>query len=172
MKPDVSRTGNSRKNMVASVEASLKRLGTDYIDLYWVHFPDELTPIEEILRALDDLVRSGKIHHARLSNFPAWRVSRAATLADLRAGPRPPGIQLEYSLVERTADRELLPMAESLGLGAALWSPLGGGLLTGKYRESDEGRLTDLGSASSTPRAPRRRPPSSTPSWRSPRRPA
>jgi aryl-alcohol dehydrogenase-like predicted oxidoreductase len=142
--PGISRTGNSRKNMVASLEASLKRLGTDYIDLYWVHFPDDLTPMDEILRGLDDLVSSGKILHAALSNFPAWRVSRAATLADLKNWAPVAGIQIEYSLVERTADRELLPMAESLGLGAALWSPLGGGLLTGKYRRSDEGRLTDL----------------------------
>ncbi|GAB2830377.1 aldo/keto reductase [Actinocorallia aurea] len=143
--PDVSRTGNSRKNMVASVEASLKRLGTDHIDLLWVHFPDQLTPIEEILRGLDDLTASGKIHHAALSNFPAWRVARAVTLADLKDWAPLVGVQVEYSLVERTADRELLPMAESLGLGAALWSPLGGGLLTGKYRSSAEGRLSDLG---------------------------
>ncbi|MFF2788003.1 aldo/keto reductase [Streptomyces sp. NPDC058049] len=143
--PSVSKTGNSRKNMVASVQASLKRLGTDYIDLLWVHFPDELTPMDEILRGLDDLVRSGTIHHAALSNFPAWRASRAVTLADLKHWAPIVGIQNEYSLVERTADRELLPMAESLGLGAALWSPLGGGLLTGKYRHSTKGRLTDLG---------------------------
>jgi aryl-alcohol dehydrogenase-like predicted oxidoreductase len=110
-----------------------------------VHFPDELTPMEELLRGLDDLVSAGKIHHAALSNFPAWRVSRAVTLADLRNQAPIIGIQHEYSLVERTADRELLPMAESLGLGAALWSPLGGGLLTGKYRRSAEGRLSDLG---------------------------
>ncbi|MFD0441327.1 aldo/keto reductase [Streptomyces chartreusis] len=142
--PGISRTGNSRKNMIASLEASLKRLGTDYVDLYWVHFPDDLTPMEEILRGLDDLVRSGKILHAALSNFPAWRVSRAATLADLKNWAPVTGIQIEYSLVERSADRELLPMAESLGLGAALWSPLGGGLLTGKYRGSAEGRLSDL----------------------------
>ncbi|MDN3351514.1 aldo/keto reductase [Actinomadura sp. DC4] len=143
VKGDVSRSGNSRKNMIASVEASLRRLGTDHIDLYWAHYPDEITPMEEIARAFDDLVRSGKILHWGLSNFPAWRVSRAATLAELRGWAPPAGIQLEYSLVERTADRELLPMAESLGLGAALWSPLGGGLLTGKYRESDAGRLSE-----------------------------
>ncbi|MFE2583831.1 aldo/keto reductase [Streptomyces sp. NPDC059378] len=141
---DISKTGNSRKNMIHSVDASLKRLGTDYIDLYWVHFPDDLTPIEEILRGLDDLVSSGKILHGALSNFPAWRVSRAVTLAELKNWAPIAGIQIEYSLVERTADRELLPMAESLGLGAALWSPLGGGLLTGKYRGSAEGRLSDL----------------------------
>ncbi|MFJ4846687.1 aldo/keto reductase [Streptomyces sp. NPDC088733] len=141
---DISKTGNSRKNMIHSVEASLKRLGTDYIDLYWVHFPDDLTPIEEILRGIDDLVRSGKILHAGLSNFPAWRISHAAALADARNWAPVAGVQIEYSLVERSADRELLPMAESLGLGAALWSPLGGGLLTGKYRRGTQGRLSDL----------------------------
>jgi aryl-alcohol dehydrogenase-like predicted oxidoreductase len=139
----VAKTGNSRKNMVRALEESLTRLGTDHIDLYWVHFPDDVTPMEEILRGFDDLVRAGKIHHGGLSNFPAWRVSRAATLAELKNWAPLAGIQLEYSLVERTADRELLPMAEALGLGAAQWSPLGGGLLTGKYRTSDAGRLTD-----------------------------
>ncbi|MDX3072898.1 aldo/keto reductase [Streptomyces sp. NPDC088354] len=141
---DISKTGNSRKNMIHSVEASLRRLGTDYIDLYWVHFPDGLTPIEEILRGIDDLVRSGKILHAGLSNFPAWRVARAATLADVNNWAPVAGVQVEYSLVERSPDRELLPMAESLGLAAALWSPLGGGLLTGKYRGGTQGRLSDL----------------------------
>ncbi|MFD7229416.1 aldo/keto reductase [Streptomyces sp. NPDC059881] len=142
--PGITRTGNSRKTMRLSVEASLKRLATDHIDLLWVHFPDDLTPMEEILRGIDDLVSQGKILHAALSNFPAWRVSRAATLADLKNWAPVAGIQIEYSLVERTPDRELLPMAESLGLGAALWSPLGGGLLTGKYRRGTEGRLSDL----------------------------
>ncbi|MEV7323987.1 aldo/keto reductase [Streptomyces sp. NPDC093970] len=141
---DVSRTGNSRKNMVRSVDDSLRRLATDHIDLYWVHFPDGLTPAEELLRGLDDLVSSGKILHIGLSNFPAWRVARAATLAELRNWAPVTGVQMEYSLVERTADRELLPMAESLGLASALWSPLGGGLLTGKYRKGTEGRLQDL----------------------------
>jgi aryl-alcohol dehydrogenase-like predicted oxidoreductase len=142
----ISRTGNSRKNMVRSVEGSLKRLKTDRIDLYWVHFADGVTPMEEIARAFDDLVRAGKIHYAGLSNFPAWRVARADLLAELRGWAPIAGIQIEYSLAERTADRELLPMAEALGLGAALWSPLGGGFLTGKYRSSDEGRLnTRLG---------------------------
>lgn len=139
----VSRTGNSRKNMVRSVEQSLTRLGIDAIDLYWVHHPDRVTPMEEILRGLDDLVSAGKILHAGLSNFPAWRVSHASAVADARGWTPVVGIQVEYSLVERTADRELLPMAEALGLGVALWSPLGGGLLTGKYRHSDAGRLTD-----------------------------
>jgi aryl-alcohol dehydrogenase-like predicted oxidoreductase len=137
----ISRTGNSRKNMVRSVEGSLQRLKTDYIDLYWAHFADGMTPMEEIARAFDDLVRSGKILYAGLSNFPAWRVARADLLAELRGWAPIVGIQIEYSLAQRTADRELLPMAEALGLGAALWSPLGGGFLTGKYRAGDEGRL-------------------------------
>lgn len=141
----LSRTGNSRKNMVRSLEESLKRLKTDHIDLYWVHFADGVTPIEEILRGLDDMVRAGKVLYLGLSNFPAWRVSRGALLADLQGWAPLAGIQVEYSLAERTADRELLPMAEALGLGAALWSPLGGGVLTGKYRGSDEGRLKEFG---------------------------
>ena len=151
----LSRSGNSRKNMVRSVEASLKRLKTDRIDLYWTHLPDGVTPIEEIVRAFDDLVRSGKILHAGLSNFPAWRVSQAATLAAMRGWAPIAGIQVEHSLAERTPERELLPMAEALGLGAALWSPLGGGFLTGKYRMSDEGRLTKLGILIHTEKTPR-----------------
>ncbi len=138
----ISGTGNSRKNMISSVEQSLKRLNTDRIDLLWAHFDDQLTPLEEIVRAFDDLVRSGKILYAGLSNFPAWRIARAETIAELRGWSRIAGIQVEYSLAQRTAERELLPMAEALGLAATLWSPLGGGLLTGKYRKSNEGRLT------------------------------
>jgi aryl-alcohol dehydrogenase-like predicted oxidoreductase len=142
----ISRTGNSRKNMVRSVEGSLKRLKTDRIDLYWAHFADRVTPMEEVLRGFDDLVRAGKILYAGLSNFPAWRIARGDLLAELRGWAPIAGIQIEYSLAQRTADRELLPMAESLGLAVALWSPLGGGFLTGKYRLSDEGRLkTRLG---------------------------
>lgn len=137
----VARTGNSRKNMVRSVEGSLKQLKTERIDLYWAHFADGVTPMEEILRAFDDLVRAGKILYAGLSNFPAWRVSRGDLLAELRGWAPIAGIQIEYSLAERTGDRELLPMAEALGLGVALWSPLGGGFLTGKYRSSNEGRI-------------------------------
>lgn len=140
----LSGTGNGRKNLRVSVEGSLKRLNTDYIDVLWVHYPDALTPMEELLRGLDDLVTQGKILHAALSNFPAWRVSRAVALADAAGWAPLAGVQIEYSLVERSAERELLPMAEALGLGVNLWSPLGGGLLTGKYRHGDQGRLTDL----------------------------
>jgi aryl-alcohol dehydrogenase-like predicted oxidoreductase len=127
-----------------SLEASLERLKTDRIDLYWAHFADGMTPMEEIIRAFDDLTRAGKIHYAGLSNFPAWRVSRADLLAEMRGWGPIAGIQVEYSLAERTAERELLPMAEALGLGAALWSPLGGGFLTGKYRLGDQGRINSL----------------------------
>lgn len=143
--PELSSTGNSRKNMIRSVEASLKRLQTDRIDLYWAHMADGMTPVEEILKAFEDLVRSGKILHAGLSNFPAWRVARGALLADMNSWSPLIGLQVEYSLIERSAERELLPMAESIGLGTALWSPLGGGLLTGKYRNSPEGRAKALG---------------------------
>ncbi len=106
---------------------------------------DGVTPVEEIVRGLDDLARAGKIHYAGLSDFPAWRAARAATMAELRGWIPIAGLQLEYSLVERTPDRELLPMAEGLGMGAALWSPLGGGFLTGKYRRGEVGRLQRMG---------------------------
>jgi aryl-alcohol dehydrogenase-like predicted oxidoreductase len=104
--------------------------------------------MEEIVRGLDDLVRSGKILYAGISNFPAWRISRASLLAELRGWAPIVAVQVEYSLIERTPDRELLPMAEALGLGVALWSPLGGGLLTGKYRTGDQGRWQAMGSES------------------------
>ncbi|MDS7597765.1 aldo/keto reductase [Agrobacterium tumefaciens] len=138
-------TGNSRRTMVRSVEASLKRLGTDAIDLLWVHMPDGVTPIEEIARGLDDLVRSGKIIYAGLSDFPAWRISAAATLAEMRGWAGISAVQLEYSLVERSAERELLPMSDAFDLGVVGWSPLGGGLLTGKYRRGESGRAQGLG---------------------------
>jgi len=141
--PRISDTGNGRKNMVRALEASLRRLGTDHVDVYWAHAPDTITPTEEILAAFDDLTRAGKIHHAGFSNFPAWRVARAATIAELRNQSPIIAVQVEYSLVERTAEREVLPMAEALGLGVALWSPLAGGLLTGKYGQGGTGRLTD-----------------------------
>ncbi|GAA0938304.1 aldo/keto reductase [Kribbella koreensis] len=139
-------TGNSRKTMVRALEASLRRLDTDYLDLYWVHSPDFVTPIEEIVSTLDHLVQQGKILHGGLSNFPAWRIARGATLADLRGSASLIGAQFEYSLAARDAERELLPMTEGLGLGSTLYSPLGGGLLTGKYRHSKEGRLTTMNS--------------------------
>jgi hypothetical protein len=116
-----------------SVEASLKRLRTDYIDLYWLHIWDRMTPPEEVMRAFDDLVRQGKILHAGVSDMAAWAVARANTLAELRGWSPFVGLQIEYSLIERTVERELLPMAQALGVGVTAWSPLGGGVLTGKY---------------------------------------
>lgn len=141
----LSVTGNSRKAMVRSLEASLRRLKTDRIDLYWVHMPDGMTPIDEMMRGFDDLVRSGKILYAGLSDFPAWRVARAATLAELRGWAPIAGLQIECSLVERTPERELLPMASAFGIGTVAWSPLGGGVLTGKYRKGETGRQTGMG---------------------------
>src|ERR1700744_268525 len=138
-------TGNSRRAMVSSLEASLKRLNTDRIDLYWVHYADGVTPMEEIVRGFDDLVRAGKVLYAGLSDFPAWRVSRAATIAELRASTPTAGLQVEHSLVERTTEQELLPMGEALGLGIVAWSPLGGGMLTGKYRQGEKGRREGFG---------------------------
>lgn len=140
-------TGNSRKAMVASVEASLKRLKTDHIDLYWAHMSDGVTPLEELVRGFDDLVRSGKILYAGLSDFPAWRAARAATIAELRGSVPIAGLQYEHSLVERTSEQELLPAGQALGLGMVAWSPLGGGMLTGKYRQGEKGRQEGLGGA-------------------------
>lgn len=127
-------TGNSRQAMVSSVEASLKRLKTDRIDLYWVHVSDGVTPMEEVVRGFDDLVRAGKILYAGLSNFPAWRIARAATIAELRGAVPIAGIQVEHSLVQRATEQDVIAAARALGIGVVAYSPLGGGLLTGKYR--------------------------------------
>jgi aryl-alcohol dehydrogenase-like predicted oxidoreductase len=134
---DPNAGGNNRKNMIQSLEASLKRLNTDYIDLYWVHAWDPLTPIEEMMRALDDMVRAGKILYIGVSDAPAWIVSQANTLANLKGWTEFTGLQIEYSLIERTPERELLPMADALNIGVTAWSPLGGGVLTGKYNKSN-----------------------------------
>ena len=132
---DPNAAGNQRKNMMQSVEASLKRLNTDYIDLYWLHVWDFMTPVEEVMRAFDDLIRQGKVLYIGISDAPAWIVSRANTLAELRGWTQFVGLQVEYSLIERTCDRELLPMAREMDLAVTVWSPLAGGLLTGKYAE-------------------------------------
>jgi aryl-alcohol dehydrogenase-like predicted oxidoreductase len=146
-RPRPGTTGNSRKTMIRSLEASLRRLKTDYVDVFMPHFPDGTTPIEEILAGFDDLIRSGKVLHGGLSNFPAWRVAGAAVRADLRGLAPVAGIETEYSLAERSAERELLPMAQAHGLGIVLYSPLAGGLLTGKYRQGEKGRLSARGDA-------------------------
>ena len=130
---DPNAGGNHRKNMFAAVEASLRRLKTHYIDLYWMHIWDQITPVEEVMRAFDDLVRQGKVLHVGVSDAPAWWIARAITLAELRDWSPFIGLQIEYSLTERTPERELLPMAKALGIGVTAWSPLAGGLLSGKY---------------------------------------
>ncbi|MGN7714869.1 aldo/keto reductase [Agrobacterium radiobacter] len=138
-------TGNSRKAMAASVEASLRRLKTDRIDLYWVHHPDGLTPIEEIVRGLDDLARAGKILYAGLSNFPAWRLVRAATLTELTRAVPIAAAQFEHSLVHREPEADLFPACDALEIATVTWSPLGGGVLTGKYRKGETGRAEGFG---------------------------
>ena len=130
---DPNAGGNHRKSMMRSVEASLKRLKTDYIDLYWLHIWDQITPVEEVMRAFDDLVRQGKVLYVGVSDAPAWWIAQANTLACLRGWSPFVGLQIEYSLIERTIERELIPMAKAFNLGLVAWSPLAGGILTGKY---------------------------------------
>ena len=138
--------GNGAKNMLRAVEGSLRRLGTDYIDLYWLHIWDTITPVEEVLRTFDSLVASGKIRYFGLSNAPAWYAAKMATLAAVHGVPGPIALQLEYSLIARAIEREQVGAARECGLAITPWSPLGGGFLSGKYsREGDgvvgEGRL-------------------------------
>lgn len=135
---DPNAGGNQRKNIVQAVEASLKRLKTDYIDLLWMHIWDKVTPIEEVMHSFETLVRQGKVLYIGVSDAPAWWVARANTLAELRGWTQFVGLQIEYSLLERTPERELLPMAQELGLTVTAWSPLAGGVLTGKYLNQTE----------------------------------
>ncbi|WP_019930883.1 aldo/keto reductase [Nocardia sp. BMG111209] len=136
---DPNSGGNQRKSMFASVENSLRQLNTDYLDLLYLHAWDALTPVEEILRGMDDLVRQGKVLYVAISDAPAWQVARMQTIADLRGWSPLVGLQIEYSLLERTVERELIPMARELGLGVIPWSPLASGVLTGKYGRDDLG---------------------------------
>lgn len=129
--------GNQRKSMMLSVEGSLKRLGTDYIDLLWLHIWDFMTPPAEVMRAFDDLIRSGKVLYIGISDAPAWVVSQCNTLAELRGWTQFIGLQVEYSLIQRDPERELLPMARTLDIGVTAWSPLASGWLTGKYTQGD-----------------------------------
>jgi aryl-alcohol dehydrogenase-like predicted oxidoreductase len=142
---DPNAGGNHRKNMMQAVEASLKRLRTGYIDLYWVHIWDQITPVEEVMRGLDDLVRQGKVLYVGISDAPAWWIAQANTIAQLRGWSPFVGLQIEYSLIERTVERELIPMAKALNLGLTAWSPLANGVLTGKYHghgSSEPGRMS------------------------------
>ncbi len=131
---DPNSGGPHRKSLYASVEASLRQLGTDYLDLLLLHVWDFTTPVEEILRGLDDLVRQGKVRYVGMSNVPAWEISRMQVIADLRGWTPLIALQVEYSLIRRDAERDLIPMARELGLGVTPYSPLGGGVLSGKYR--------------------------------------
>jgi aryl-alcohol dehydrogenase-like predicted oxidoreductase len=138
--------GASRKAMTAACEQSLRRLQTDYIDLYWMHCWDKFTPIDETMRALDDLVRAGKVRYIGFSDTPAWKVAQAQTIAQFRGWAPLVALQIEYSLIERTVEGELIPMALELGLGVTPWSPLRGGVLSGKYtRENAKTLKADRG---------------------------
>ena len=144
--------GNGRKNIYRALEGSLRRLKTDYIDLYWLHAWDTVTPVEEVISTMNDLVRAGRIRHYGFSDTPAWYVARAQTLAECQATEPLIALQLEYSLVERTIEREHVPAAQELGLAICPWSPLAGGFLSGKYKREasghkgeGQGRLTTPG---------------------------
>jgi len=143
-KDDPNFSGNHRKNMIRSLEGSLKRLNTDFIDIFWLHAWDFMTPVEEIMRGLDDLVKAGKVLHLGISDTPAWVVSQANTLADLRGWTAFTGLQFEYSLVERTPERDLMPMARAFGMAMTPWGILGAGVLSGKYNpgkvQEEQGR--------------------------------
>ena len=133
---DPNASGNHRKNLFRSVEGSLKRLKTDYIDLLWIHIQDHTTPVDELLRALDDLVRQGKVLYIGISNFPAWWIARANTLADCKGWSPFIATQIEWSLVERSCEPEFLPMVHELDIGVVCWSALAGGVVTGKYNRT------------------------------------
>ena len=134
-------SGNNRKNMMRSVEASLKRLQTDFIDVLYLHIWDDLTPIDEILRGIDDLIRQGKVNYAAISDTPAWIISKGNTLAELMGWSQFIALQVEYSLLQRTPERDLLPMAKHYGMTLTPWAPLAGGALTGKYLRGGQGRI-------------------------------
>jgi aryl-alcohol dehydrogenase-like predicted oxidoreductase len=141
-------SGNHRKNMVRSVEDSLRRMGTDYIDLLYLHMWDFRTPVDEVLRSFDDLVRAGKVLYIGLSDTPAWQASRMQAIAELRGWTQFCALQISYSLVERTVEREMIPMAKEMGFGVSPWAPLGQGVLTGKYTRDDlvPGSMDDISS--------------------------
>jgi aryl-alcohol dehydrogenase-like predicted oxidoreductase len=136
---DANASGSHRKNLRRSLEQSLRRLQTDYIDIFWVHIWDRKTPIEETIRALDDVVRAGKVLYIGVSDTPAWVISRANAIAELRGWTPFTGLQLPYSLLQREIERELLPMADGLGLCVTAWSPLAGGVLSGKFLDGNQG---------------------------------
>lgn len=145
---DPNACGNHRKNMIQSVEESLRRLETDHIDLLYLHAWDSRTPVDEILRSFDDLVRSGKVQYVGLSNTPAWQASRMQAIAELRGWTPLVAMQISYSLAERSGERDLMPMAREMGMGVFPWSPLAGGVLSGKYQKQDLQKGAEPGKAS------------------------
>jgi aryl-alcohol dehydrogenase-like predicted oxidoreductase len=149
---DPNSGGNHRKSMMRSVEDSLRRLKTDYIDLFYLHAWDFTTPVDEVMRGLDDLVRAGKVTYLGVSDIPAWQASRMQMLADLRGWAPLVALQIEYSLIERTVERDLVPMAQELGLGVIPWSPLASGVLAGKYSHADLGQSPSGSAAEGTRR--------------------
>lgn len=134
-------SGNNRKNMMRSVEHSLQRLQTGFIDVLYLHIWDDLTPIDEILRGIDDLIRQGKVNYAAVSDTPAWIVSKGNTLAELKGWSQFIALQVEYSLLQRSPERDLIPMANHFGMTVTPWAPLAGGALTGKYLRGGQGRV-------------------------------
>src|ERR1700710_15483 len=142
-KTNPNASGNNRKNMMRSVEGSLKRLGTEFIDVFYLHIWDDLTPIDEILRGMDDLIRQGKINYIAISDTPAWVVSKANTMAELMGWSQFIALQVEYSLLQRSPEHDLIPMAKHFGMTVTPWAPLAGGALTGKYLRNDPGRIKE-----------------------------
>lgn len=140
---DPNFSGNHRKNLMRSVRESLERLNTDHIDLLWLHMWDFTTPVDEVMRGLDDLVSRGIVHYIGISDTPAWIISQANTLAELRGWSSFVGLQIEYSLIQRTPERDLLPMAKAFGMAVTPWGALGGGALTGKYLRGEQGRVPE-----------------------------
>jgi aryl-alcohol dehydrogenase-like predicted oxidoreductase len=134
-------SGNNRKNMMRSLEESLKRLKTEFIDILYLHIWDDITPIDEVLRGMDDLIRQGKINYAAISDTPAWVVAKGNTMAELMGWSQFVALQVEYSLIARSPERELIPMAKHYGMTVTPWAPLGGGVLTGKYVRGEQGRI-------------------------------
>lgn len=153
---DPNAGGNGRKHLVRALDASLRRLGTDHLDLYLLHTWDRITPVEEVVQTFDDLVRAGKIRYAGLSDVPAWYAARAQSYAEAHALTPMVTVQLPYSLIARGIEPEYVPMARTLGMGLTAWSPVGGGLLTGKYRRgagglTGPGRLATAGGGREVP---------------------
>lgn len=142
-KTNPNASGNNRKNMMRSVEESLKRLQTDFLDILYLHIWDDLTPIDEVLQGMNDLIRQGKIIYAAISDTPAWIVSKGNTMAELMGWNQFVALQVEYSLLQRTPERDLIPMAKHYNMTVTPWAPLAGGALTGKYLRGDKGRLKD-----------------------------